>query len=165
MREHEPARAVLDVPEQQHVDVDRARAVANAAGRTAEVTLDTLGRVQQLLGTERGPHAEGGVQEIRLVEHLPLRGGLVDRGHRLDQHLVEHERVARRPEVPQPVALVRAQAEVADPQTSFHTSTETSSTGSGIGGSGLVALTRTDSAPKRSTRRSATAAQSRSSVL
>ena len=69
-------------------------------------------------------------------------------------------------EVCEQVALVRAEAEVADlAQASFQTSTDTSSTGSGIGGSGLAALTRTDSAPKRSISRSATAVQSRSSVL
>ena len=74
------------------------------------------------------------------------------------------ERVARGAQVREPVSHVGAEPEVAR-QTSFHTSTETSSTGSGIGGSGLVAFTRTDSAPKRSIRRSATAAQRRSSVL
>ena len=44
------------------------------------------------------------------------------------------------------------------------TSTETSSTGSGIGGSGLVALTHTLSTSKSANRRSAIAVHSRSSV-
>jgi hypothetical protein len=48
---------------------------------------------------------------------------------------------------------------------SRHTSTETSSTGSGIGGSGLEALTVTLSAPNCDASRSAITAQSRSKVL
>ena len=50
-------------------------------------------------------------------------------------------------------------------RSSRHTSTETSSTGSGIGGSGLAALTVTLSAPNCDASRSAITAHSRSSVL
>ena len=41
-------------PEQQQVDVDRARSVADAAGRAAELPLDGLARVEQRLGLEPG---------------------------------------------------------------------------------------------------------------
>ena len=139
--------------------------VAIGAALTPEFALDRLADVEQLLGAELGLDAQAGVQEVGLVEQLALGRGLVDRGR--GEHLDPSpaERRARVTQVGLPVPDVRAEAEVAGLQTSFHTSTETSSTGSGIGGSGLVAFTRTDSAPKRSIRRSATAVQSRSSVL
>src|ERR671919_38972 len=141
--------------------------------------LHLLADVEERLRVQVGTDREAGVQEVGLVGHFALGSGLVDgRGrHRLDTS--SREGIAGGAEVGEPVPLVGAQAEVAGqvwPQApgsagcarithSFHTSTETSSTGSGIGGSGLDAFTRTDSAPKRSIRRSATAVQSRSSVL
>ena len=166
MREREAVGAVLEVAEQQHVHVDRARPVANAARLAAEVALDPFAASSSSSGPSAVRTRRRGVQEVRLVGDLPLRRGLVHRRRGLDRHLVEHQRVARGAQVPQPVADVRAEPEVPDPQAgySFHTSTETSSTGSGIGGSGFVAFTLTDSAPKRSIRRSATAVHSRSSV-
>ena len=44
--------AQLELAQQQHVDVDRARAVARAAGRPSELALDGLRRVQQRLGPQ-----------------------------------------------------------------------------------------------------------------
>ena len=91
------------------------------------------------------------VEEVRLVEHLALRRGLVDRRRREHRDAVRAQRRARGAQVGEPVALVGAQAEVPDDgghqSASRQTSTATSSTGSGIGGSGLAALTRTDSTP------------------
>ena len=63
--EHEPPRrdlaragasgapSVRHVAEQQHVDVDRPRPVAHAAGRAAQLPLDRLARVEQRLRLER----------------------------------------------------------------------------------------------------------------
>ena len=82
------------------------------------------------------------------------------------------EAVERRLQVRAPVTDVRPEAEVADrgaaaahSGSSRQTSTETSSTASGIGGSGLAAFTQTASAPKSSMIRSATTVHRRSSVL
>ena len=164
MRERQTLGAKLEVAQQEHVHVDRARPVADASRRAPELSLHRLACVEQLLRTQRGPNPQARVEEVGLVGDLPLRRRLVHRRRRKHLHPVPAERVARGTQVREPVSLVGAEPEVAD-QTSFHTSTETSSTGRGIGGSGLVAFTRTDSAPKRSIRRSATAAQRRSSVL
>ena len=65
-------------------------------------------------------------------------------------------------QVCEPVPHVGAQPEPGARQR--ETSTDTSSTGSGIGGSGLVARTTMPLAPKRSSSMSATAVQTRSSV-
>ena len=111
-----------------------------------------------------GLDPQAGVEKVALVGDLTLRSGLEYRRGGEHPHAVTAQRFARRPQARPPVALVRAEAEVAG-QASFQTSTDTSSTGSGIGGSGLVAFTRTDSAPSRSMSRSATALHSRSSVL
>ena len=96
------------------------------------------------------------------------------------------EAVERGLQVGAAVADVRSETEVADPRaagvpdpraarvtdpravhsgSSRQTSTETSSTASGIGGSGLAAFTQTASAPKSSMIRSATTVHRRSSVL
>ena len=155
----------IEGAQQQHVHVHGPRAVARAAGLAPELALHRLAHVEQRLGTELGLDPQAGVEEVRLVEHLALRRRLVDRGRAARPPGRGAERFARGAQRGAPVSLVRAEPEVADPgQLSFQTSTETSSTGSGIGGSGLAALTRTASAPNRSIRRSATAAQSRSSV-
>jgi hypothetical protein len=164
VRQGEALGAVLEIAEQQEVDVDRPRAVAHAPGGSAQRELDLLAGVEQLLGAELGLHRQARVEEVALVWDLALGGGLVYARGLDGQNATLGEGCARGPQVREPVALVRPQAEVA-PQTSFQTSTDTSSTGSGIGGSGLAAFTRTDSAPKRSIRRSATALQRRSSVL
>ena len=84
MRQREPLGAQLDVAEEEQVEVDRPRAVARAAEVPAVLGLDRLADVQQLLGLERGPHPDRGVEEVGLVEDLPDRLRLVERGDRLD---------------------------------------------------------------------------------
>ncbi len=163
MRKREPLRAVLERPEQEHVHVHRAGTVTRPAGLASQLQLHLLAGAEQLLRAELGVDPDHGVQEVGLVEHLALGRGLVDRGGGRDLDAAGAQPLARGAQVADAVALVGAEAEVAR-QTCFQTSTETSSTGSGIGGSGLAALTRTDSAPKRSIRRSATAVHRRSRV-
>ena len=81
----------------------------------------------------------------------PLGGGLADSG--LDGHTSRL------------VSTHNDRKPSAGQCSSRHTSTETSCTGSGIGGSGLAAFTVTLSAPNCEARRSATTAHRRSSVL
>ena len=52
VRQRQSLRGQLAFAEQQHVHVDRARAVANAAGRPAQLALDRLAGVEQLLRLE-----------------------------------------------------------------------------------------------------------------
>ena len=54
VRDRQALGVVLEVAEQQHVDVDRARAVARAAEHPPLLDLDRLADVEQLLGLERG---------------------------------------------------------------------------------------------------------------
>ena len=145
--------------------------MAGAAGLAAEVALDGLAGLEHGLGVERGADRDGGVEERGLVEHLPHRLGLVDR--RAGEHVdaAGRQGVDGVLQVPAPVAKVAPRARGSPPlgprlhsSGSRQTSTETSSTGSGIGGSGLAALTQTLSAPNCSSSRSAIAAHRRSSV-
>src|SRR5919108_3249810 len=164
MGKGQPRRAQREITEQENVHVDRARPMAGTSRRASELALDRLASGEQLLRTELRLNSQARVQEVGLIEHLALGSGLVHRRRSCDRDAAASQSVARLAEVAEPVALVRAEAEIAR-HTSFQTSTETSSTGSGIGGSGFVAFTRTDSAPKRLSSRSATAVQSRSRVL
>src|SRR5690242_2251173 len=68
------------VAQEQHVDVDRPRPVADAAGRPAQQRLDRLAGVEQRLRLQAGLDPHRRVEERRLVEHLADRLGLVDRG-------------------------------------------------------------------------------------
>jgi hypothetical protein len=52
VRKSEALRTVLEVAEQEHVDVDGARAVADARLGPAELALDLLARIEQPLWTE-----------------------------------------------------------------------------------------------------------------
>ena len=70
---------VLEVAQQQQVDVDHPRSVAQPAGRPADLALDRLAGVEQRLGIELGLDLHAGVEEVRLVEHQADRLGLVDR--------------------------------------------------------------------------------------
>jgi hypothetical protein len=134
--------------EHQHVDVERPRRVARRVQVAAELHLDALGRGEQLVGTELGLDLDTGVQEVLLAGRIVLRLGLVDVRALRDPDAVALERVAAGAQVREPVADVRAQPEPGSQSPrSFQTSTVTSSTGSGIGGSGLVARTVTASAP------------------
>src|SRR5215210_1467434 len=141
-------------PEKEHVDVDLTGGVAVAAGRTPERSLDLIARVEEALGLELGLDREAGVEEVALPGGALLRLGLVDR--RGGEHADARDGVdplAGGPQVREPVALVRAEAEVAaataggQSPRSFDTSTATSSTGRGIGGSGFAARTVTSSTP------------------
>ena len=134
--------------DQQQVDVDRARGVARGGGVAPQLELDVLASGQQGVGIEVGVDRGAGVQEVVLADRPRLRLGLVDVGGACDGDAAPFERVAGRSNVREPVADVGAEAEVR-PQSprSFQTSTVTSSTGSGIGGSGFVARTVTASAP------------------
>jgi hypothetical protein len=109
----EPLGAELEVAEQQHVHVDRTRPVANASGGAAELALDGLALVEQLLRAKRRAHAQAGVQEVRLVFDLALRRRLVHGRGRQHLHPAPAERITRGAQVRQPVSLVGAQPEVA----------------------------------------------------
>jgi hypothetical protein len=108
---------VLLVAQEQQVDVDRTRAVADvalAAGqRAAELGLDGLARVEQRLRAEVGLDPDAGVQEVGLVEDLADRVGVVGRRRRGDRHAVARERVDGGLQGGSPVADVRAETEVA----------------------------------------------------
>jgi len=140
----------LELAEQQHVDVDRPGTVADAVLDAPELSLQALQGVEQLQCPQVGPHAQAGVEERRLVGHLPDGVGVV--GGRGGEHLHagagegEHGGL----QLGAAIAEVAAEAEQPDalrahPSASRQTSTDTSSTLSAIGGSGLAALTHTPS--------------------
>jgi hypothetical protein len=176
VREGEALGAQLEVAEQQQVDVDRPWAVPGAAKRPAVLRLDCLAEVEQLLRLELGADPDRGVEEVGLIQDLANRLGLVQRGDRLDIDAMAPQVVDRPPQVRLAIADIRAEPEIADPQTpssssesrsserSSVTSTAASWTGYGTGGSGFAALTCTDSKSKRSISRSQTTWQSRSRV-
>ena len=64
-------------------------------------------------GLQGGPHPDGGVQEVGLIEDLPDRLGLIERGHRIHGDRMRRQVLDRPAEVGFPVADVGAQAEVA----------------------------------------------------
>jgi len=107
VRNAQPLGLVLDVAQEQDVDVDRARAVPDAAGAPAELGLDPLALGEQLLGAQLGLDLGDGVEEVALVEDLALRRGLVDRR---DAERAELLRGGR--QVGASVPDVRAEAEV-----------------------------------------------------
>ena len=82
VRERQALRVVPLVAEQQEVDVERPRAVADVGGvaghDAAALALDGLARVEQRLGREPGVDLQAGVEERPLVEHLADGLGLVD---------------------------------------------------------------------------------------
>jgi hypothetical protein len=77
VREGEPIRAQLDLPEQEQIYVDRPRPVPGAAEGAPVLGLYRLAEVEQGLRLERRPDPDGSVEEIRLVEDLPNRLGLI----------------------------------------------------------------------------------------
>ncbi len=85
VRQREALVLQLDVAEEQHVHVDRAGAVARAGEDAAQLDLDRLADVEEVERLEVGGDARGGVQEVRLVEDLADRLGLVERRDRLDR--------------------------------------------------------------------------------
>jgi hypothetical protein len=113
MGEREPVGAQLEIAEEEQVEIDRPRPVARAAECPPMLGLDGLAEVEQLLGGERGSDANGGVEEVRLVEDLTDRLGLVERRNRLDDDAVLAEVGDRPPEVGLAVADVRSEPDVA----------------------------------------------------
>ena len=161
MGKPEPLGLELDLAEQEQVDVERARPVAGAAEEPALLDLDRLADVEQLLGLELRPDPHGGVEEVGLLEDLADGLCLIGGGDGLDLDSVLAQRSDGGTQVTLPVAEVRAQAQVAGPQSdpspsssssgptprSWVTSTATSSIATGSGGSGFEARTRADSQP------------------
>ena len=77
--------------------------------------LDPLAEVEQLFGLERGTDADGGVEEVRLVEDLPDRLGLIGGGDRLDLDPMTSKVLDRPPQMLLALADVGAETDVADP--------------------------------------------------
>ncbi len=77
--------------------------------------LDPLAEVEQLLGLERGADADGGVEEVRLVEDLPDRLGLIGGRDRLDLDPMASKVLDRPAQVLLALADVGAETDVADP--------------------------------------------------
>ena len=158
----------LDVAEQQQVDVDRPRAVARAAEHRARARPRPPCRARAARsGSSSVRIADGGVEEVGLVEDLADRLGLVERGGGLDLHAVlaqGRDRVAagaahdrRRSSRGRGSRRARSLTPASSgPRCSSsssrrrETSTATSSIVTGSGGSGFAARTCTEPAPKRS---------------
>jgi hypothetical protein len=159
MRDLEAIRFQLEIAEEQHVDVERARAVTGTGEHPALLGLDRLAAVQELVGLEVGRDADRGVEEVGLVEDLADRLGLIGRRGGLDADAVLGEEPDRRPQMLRAIPDVRAEPEVSLARrraqsgssspagASRVTSTATSSIASGSGGSGFAARTVTDSHP------------------
>jgi len=163
MREGEALGLQLEVAEEEDVEVEGARAVAGAGEEPTLLHLDRLAEVEQGLGVEVGADADGGVEEIGLVEHLADRLGFIGGGDGVDLDAVVGERGERGTQVSLAIADVRAESEVSAGQRHSHassasssssssrrswvTSTPTSWIESGSGGSGFAARTRTESQP------------------
>jgi hypothetical protein len=113
--ERQPVGLELEVPEQEQVEVDRARAVARARERAPVLGLDRLADIEQGLGGEICADPSGRVQEVRLVEDLAGRLGLVQRRDGVDGDAVITEIGDGATEVVLAIAEVRAEADVADP--------------------------------------------------
>ncbi len=88
VRQFKPLGRMAPVAEQEQVDVDRARTVPDASRAAAELTLDRLACVEQLLRGEIRLDLDDRVEEVGLVEHLPLRCGLVHGRRALHLHPV-----------------------------------------------------------------------------
>src|SRR3954454_11150806 len=114
VREGEAGGAHLEVAQEEQVDVDRPRAVTGSSGGTAVLRLDGLAEIEKRLGTEGGADPNGAVQEVGLIEHLPHRLGLIERGDRRHLDPSVSQVVDRPAEVGFAVAEVRAEAEIAD---------------------------------------------------
>ena len=82
----------------------------------AALGLDRLAEVEQLLRLELGADPDGGVEEVGLVEDLADRLGLVGGGDRLDLDPALAQQLDRGPQVAVAVADVRAEPQVAGPQ-------------------------------------------------
>jgi hypothetical protein len=72
--------APLQLTEQEQVDVDQPRTVADTVAGAAEVALERLAGLQQRGRLKRRLDCKAGVEEGRLVEDLADRVGVVDAG-------------------------------------------------------------------------------------
>jgi len=80
VRDRQALAGVREAAEHENVHVDDARAVPDLLEVAAELGFHRLALVEQRLGSEAGLDRERRVEEVRLVEHLALRLGLVERG-------------------------------------------------------------------------------------
>ena len=99
------------VSEQQDVDVDRARAVADAVRISPELPLEGLDDIEQLQRLEAGAHPQAGIEERRLVCDLADGLGVIERGAREHLDARAGERVDGRLQLRAPLAHVRAEPE------------------------------------------------------
>jgi hypothetical protein len=111
--EGEAVTAVFEVAEQEQVDVEGAGAVAGGVEGAAALGLDRLAGVEQGLGVELSGDAQGGVEEVGLVEDLADRLGQVGGGDGLDLDALGGQQLDGGAEVGGGVAEVGAEAEVA----------------------------------------------------
>jgi hypothetical protein len=114
MRESQPIRSDLDVPEQEQIEIDRARPMARSTERAPVLGLDRLAEVEELIGLERSPYPYGGIEKVGLVEELAHRLGLIQRGNRLDVHPAFPQILDRAAQVGFAIADVRSEPDVAD---------------------------------------------------
>jgi hypothetical protein len=105
----------LDVSEQQQVQVQGPGPMAGPREGAAVLDLDSLAEVEQLLGLERGADASGGVEEVRLVEDLPDRLGLISGGDGLDLDPMASKVLDRPAQMLLTLADVGAETDIADP--------------------------------------------------
>src|SRR5204863_1715688 len=90
------------------------RAMADAAFQiAAELALDVLAGVEQLLGPELGLDPDARVEEVGLVEHLAHGVGLVGRRRGEHVHAARRQELDGALQVRAAVADIRAQPEVA----------------------------------------------------
>jgi hypothetical protein len=109
----------LDLSEQQQVQVEGPGPMAGPCEGAAVLDLDPFAEVEQLLGLERSADADGGVEEVRLVEDLPNRLGLIGRGDRLDLDPMTSKVLDRPVQMLLALPDVGAETDVADPLGAF----------------------------------------------
>src|SRR2546426_10323081 len=140
MRQDELLLVQLELAEQQQVHVDRAGRMPPRFGLTAEPALDRLAHGEETVRFQLGADLSRRVVEVALPGRVVHRLGRINRGAGKHLEPVRRAQQLERPtQIREPVAYVRAEPEEAARQRV--TSTETSSTGSGIGGSGFAART------------------------
>jgi hypothetical protein len=116
VREAQAQRLVLEVVHQEDVHVDRAGAVAWTDRLAPQRTLHLLAHVEQLLRAQLGPHLHTGIEEVRLVEDLPDRIGVISGGGRHRAHPSRCQFANRGLQSRPPVPDVGPQAEISGRQ-------------------------------------------------
>lgn len=109
MRQGKSLCGELEVAKEQQVDVKGARAVARAVEGPAALRLDRLAQVEERLRLQARAYADGRVEEVRLVENLADRLGLVERRDRLYLDAVPAKPFDGRAEMDLPGPDVRAE--------------------------------------------------------